>query len=235
MWTTHRWLYAGIFVLMCFASTVFADTVTVTLTSPPPGPYRDGIYVSPYTANINGIPTVVICDDFFDDTAAGQTWQATVNTFSTLGNALFSSNPQGYNQAAWLTLQLLTRTPGSAEQAYYSYAIWAVFAPGQVTAWLNSYHDTAAYNAIFGTNGIVASVPTSFQPGQFSNFEIYTPYNAHGATCSSAGNCLAQEFLAVQVPEGGSEIVYLLLSALVLGAIFLRLHFKEIGGRIRER
>ena len=232
--TNRLWAYAGIIALVCFASSVFADSIPVnlTLTSPPPGPSRDGIYISPYTANINGVSTTIICDDFLDDTVAGGSWQATVNNFGSLGNALFAGNPQGYGQAAWLTLQLLAQNPGSAQQAYYSYAIWAVFAPTQVRAWLNNYHDTAAYNAIFGSNGIMASVPTSFQPGQFSNFTIYTPYNVLGATCSVAGSCRAQEFLAVRVPEGGSEMLYLLLGALAFsGAIFLRIHSREIGGR----
>jgi hypothetical protein len=226
------WLFVGMVALLCFTSPVFADSipVNITLTSPPPGPSRDGIYVSPYTANINGVSTTIICDDFFDDTPVGGTWQATRNNFSNLGRALFASNSQGYDEAAWLTLELLKQTPGSAEQAYYSFAMWAVFDPPGVKSWLNSYHDTAAYNAIFGTNGILAGIPTSFQPGEFSNFAIYTPVNASGTVCSTPDSCPAQEFLAVSVPEGASQMVYLLLSALVgAGAMLFRRHSNETG------
>ena len=40
----------------------------------------DGIYVSPYQAVINGVPTYVICDDFEDDVQVLESWTASSGT-----------------------------------------------------------------------------------------------------------------------------------------------------------
>jgi hypothetical protein len=95
--TNRLWAYAGIIALVCFAPSVFADSIPVnlTLTSPPPGPSRDGIYISPYTANINGVSSTIICDDFLDDTVAGGSWQATVNNFGSLQRDLRNQRNHG--------------------------------------------------------------------------------------------------------------------------------------------
>ena len=77
-------------ILWSSVSLAFADTVTMQLIGPPPGPSMGGIFTSPYTAIVGGpnetadpgtgliagVPTSVICDDFFGDVSTSMPpWQ----------------------------------------------------------------------------------------------------------------------------------------------------------------
>ncbi len=166
----------------------------------------DGVYISPYTALINGVSTTVICDDFADEVSIGETWQATVSTVASLSpnvkwatdsDPLVQPYPyneqQSYNEAAWLTGQLLA-TSDPTQMGEISYAIWAVFDPTGVQNWLNSYHDTTTYNAIWGSGGLLSQAASqTYYPGEFSNVSVYTPMTGTQSCCGPP-----QEFLAVQ-------------------------------------
>jgi hypothetical protein len=234
----------GAMAVLLLAPGAFAQS-TVTLTGVQ-GSAWDGIYVSPYYATVNGVPnTPVVCDDFADDSYLNSTWNANVTSFSSL-----SSSPGGlagtawgnvagttfkmYEEAAWLTEQVLTQAPGSAAQISYSFADWAVMDPSGVLSWLKAYGDTGLCNAIFGTGNncandnvtagglLYTAQNNTYTAGEFSNVVIISPDVPGSNTVCTPGNCPSQEFLEV-VPEGGAAFAYLFLAALCcFGAIYTR-------------
>jgi len=253
------------FAALCFAPGAFAQTIDVTSA----GNFGyDGVYISPYSGTVNGTAnTTIICNDFADETQLNTPWNVGVTTFSSLstslgntlwgsyyktavyalaGTALSATQIVGlYDEAAWLAEALLTQTPGSHNQAYYSYAVWAVFDPNAVAAQFTKYNDQTACQAVFGASAWSGSTCTAqlggllktassqtFTAGEFSNLLILTPLNGGNVcspTISGAGNCAGQEFFAV-VAEGGSAATYLLLAGLVcFGAI--RLRSRDQGSR----
>jgi hypothetical protein len=169
----------------------------------------DGIYVSPYTATINGVQTYVICDDFYNDVDLDESWTVQANSvtsaptsglFGTASpdsanhNAAVSQGVNvttGYEEVAWLSQQLIgsLSTMSSYDQDLYSYAIWAVFDPNGVQAWLDSYGNSAFWTAVSGEVQ-TASTHTS---GNFSNVTVYTPVGNETPNCCG----VAQEFIAV--------------------------------------
>jgi hypothetical protein len=239
----------------CVVPCSFAQ-VNVDVTSAG-GFVRDGIYMSPYYATIDSEKNVtIICDDFADETYLNTSWKGTLTSFSNLASNLGSTvwgswlgSPAGgsvsastiytlYQEAAWLTESLLSLVPptGTANQANYSFAEWAVFDPNGVLNWLKAHNDTAACQAVFGNNctSIVASAGSllyasqqNYGSGNYSNLAILTPL-VNGKVCTPAisgrGNCPAQEFFAVvTAAEGGAAALYLLLAAAVcFGAMYIR-------------
>jgi len=239
----------GLLAALCVVPSAFAqDTVVLTGAG---GFAWDGIYISPYYGTVDGVPnTQVICDDFADESQLnGKPWNANITqlsslSVSTLGNTLWGAYYSGsqstqtiinwYEEAAWLTLGLLAQTPKSADRAYYSYAIWAVFDPGGVLSWLSSHNDTAACNFIFGAGNnckttnltagaLLLTAQNSYMNGNYSNFLIITPLASNGQVCTPwSGNCPSQEFFEI-VAEGGTAAMYLLLASLsCFGAMLLR-------------
>ena len=237
MVTYCRAAFLGFLVLAligCLAPAALAGTVTARLNDPPSDNTMDGIYVGPYSA-INtqtGGAMTVTCDDFAD-TSNYSTSSYTINTLSSLGSTLWGAQllkagdtmsqiTALYEQAAWLDLGMM-QVSGTT-QAYYSFALWAVFDATDVLNWLKGYHDFAACNAVFGAGnncnsttitqgGLLASAQQNYASGNYSNLLILTPIG-----CGPTG-CPEQEFLEfVQVPEGGTALLYLGLTGLVMGA-----------------
>ena len=239
----------ALLVLLCFAPGASAQN-TVVLTDA--GDFVwDNIYVSPYYGTVNGVPnTQVICDDFMDQSQLnGKPWNANITQLSslsasTLGNTIWGSYYAGsqstqtiinwYEEAAWLTLGLLAQPAKSADKAYYSYAIWAVFDAEGVRSWLNSHNDTAACNFIFGAGNnckntnltagaLLLTAQQSYQSGNYSNFLIITPLGSNWKVCTPGnGSCPSQEFFEV-VAEGGTAAMYLLLASFsCFAAMFFR-------------
>ncbi len=229
----------------------WAQTVELQINNPPSNNILDDIYVGSYSAN-NVTPggpggTVQItCDDFRDESNYN-VWTYNVNTFSSLGSTLWgqtlgtaAATPL-YEEAAWLTLQMLPLT--GTTQAEYSYAIWAVFQPNQVATWLTSANDSTTCNAVFGNNAWVAgsgcnpskgkagtgllsmAAGQSFYAGEFSNVLILTPQGCSGSSCPE------QEFFEVVAAEGGATAGYLLLAGFAcLGAMLFRSRQQASGG-----
>jgi hypothetical protein len=213
------WLLAA---LVCLAPAAFAGNqyVTAQLDNPPSNNILDGIYVGPYNGvnTQTGAAMQMTCDDFKDESNSNvETY--TVNTLSNLGNAIWGSMPNAtklYEEAGWLDLGMMNQT--GAQQGYYSYALWAIFQPNQVLSWLQSYHDYAACNAVFGAGnncqsttitagGLLSLASLDYSQDSYSNMLILTP------TCVG-GVCQEQEFLEFTTPEGGATSLYLLLSGL---------------------
>lgn len=183
----------------------FQLTLAGNGTSTGNGYVLDGIYISPYTAVVNGVSTLVICDDFTHDVALGETWQVTTSTVASLAsNVMWKNDPNeqtDYNEAAWLVNQLLAPNLSPTQMGEISYAIWAVFDPTDVQSWLKAYGDTSTCNAIWGSgdctnisgSGGLLSQAAKNSGGDFSNVLVYTPVAYSQSCCGTP-----QEFLAVQ-------------------------------------
>jgi hypothetical protein len=197
---------AGLASAQCPQSTIPATNFC--LSGVGNGNSLDGIYVSPYQALINGVPTYVICDDFEDDVNLYETWTATSGTVGSSTVGLFGSESSAqYAQVAWLAGQLITNLPTltSYQQDLLSYSIWSVFDPGTaptsmnpggtgVQGWLDSNPSGGlTYAAV---QAEVALAPTS---GNFSNVTVYTPVTGTESCCGRP-----QEFLTVSTPEAPS-------------------------------
>jgi hypothetical protein len=171
----------------------------------------DGIYVSPYMAIVNGVETEVICDDFANEVALGESWTASEGVVGTSTEGLFGpENSAGYAQVAWLSEQLLmpANLSNPSQQALITYAIWSVFEPTDVEAWLNANPSGGlTWSAVYAESQLA---PTS---GNFSNVDIYTPTG--GETCCGT----AQEFVVVDAPKSAAEAS----SPAILGIDFLGL------------
>lgn len=219
--------------------------LSVTLTGNTSGPVYDGIYMSPYYATVGGAAnTPVICDDFGDESYFGSTWNATVTSFSNITSnntswGLAGANTSLYGAVGYLANLVLSAAPGSTTQIIDTFALWAVFDPSGVEKYLASHPipsgplTTATLcSDIFGPSGCTGSVQNGGllytalnSTGTYLNLVVLSP-EVTGTTklCTAeSGNCSAQEFISVSVPEGGTAAAYLLLAGLCsVGAMFLR-------------
>jgi hypothetical protein len=216
-------------VLLCLASFAFAQDSTLTLTSAGDN-IMDNIYVGPYTGTIGGnAGQQIICDDFSDESEVGNGWATTANsiTMADMGNTLWgqalgASEALGlYQEAAYITYQMLTGNNSQTQIGYMSYAIWYLFDSTAVTSYLGSM--TGANSAIWsGLEAVLAAASgKSLSATLLSEFVIYTPL-VNGQPCSNPGQCPGQEFMEfVQAPEGGGALAYLLLAGVAcFGAMF---------------
>jgi hypothetical protein len=229
----------GVLACFSFAPCAFAQ-VTLQIDAVPSDNVMDDIYVGPYAATNTqtGAGTQIICDDFVDESNSKATTY-TVSNFSELGSTMWGSYlmssgggdhtlgyvTQLYDEAAWLAIGMFRQT--GTEQGYYSYALWAIFAPNQVLAWLSSAKDYAACNAVFGnsctsTTATVGSLLYTAQNGSTGgNYSNILILDANG--CKTPGSCGEQEFFEVVAAEGGGAAMYALLASMCcLVAIFLR-------------
>jgi hypothetical protein len=179
----------AVFGMVLVAPAANADglPVLVTLTGVSGGSVN-GVDTSPYYATVGsttGVP--IVCDDYWHEVYIGESWSATVNTFSTLDQARFQGvNPAAtllmYEEAGFLIEQLASN-PGAANDI--SFAIWSIFSPGVPSTGNSAWWLTDAQNQ-------------TYTPGEFANFEILTP------TDSSPWS--AQEYL-VNTPEPASLLL----------------------------
>ncbi len=198
------------------------------------------MYISPYHANVGGVPTLVICDDFADDTYPNESWMATRTDFSDLTqtrntiqwNLDAADQQQDYTEAAWLTEQLLSvysiNPNDTVTLGEISFAIWGVFDNAAIP-YLAANDSGAGYeNCANGAcywlsqaQSLYAS--NSITLGQFSNFTVYSPTNT-APTCP--GGCPSsppQEFLTVTTPEPSAPaLLGVYLSGLVALIILFR-------------
>jgi hypothetical protein len=89
-----------------------------------------GVYVSPYSALIDGMPALVVCDDFYAHTNIGPpAW--TANVTQGIGGSLSNTRWQDaglYDQAAWLVTQIMSAYSAgdTARQGHASFALWGL-------------------------------------------------------------------------------------------------------------
>ncbi len=178
-------------------------TASMTLTGPGTNGALGNVYVGPYQGTINGVSTQIICDDFYDDSFLNESWTATVSSFSDLSHTKYgATNLTQYDQAAWLTLQLLntsTTCPAAANCAGdIQFAIWQVFDNGGSNQPFSLLSGNNLSNARYW---LQQAQSQSYTTGQFSNFSSYTPIwtpSCGGSPCPASP---PQEFFAVSTPE----------------------------------
>jgi hypothetical protein len=195
---------------------VASAQVTMVLTGPTSGPVLDGVYISPYTATINGVPTTVICDDFSTDISFGYSWMANKTNLASINSEVapdstlkfdnglpIDPNPgptaaqqrQDYTVAAYLATEIIgaQQSGNVTAQGQYSYALWSLFEGSAVQSWLASYHDAGTWNAAQADLASARSFVNAhaLTPGSYANVDIY----------SSTPLAASQEFLAVSAPE----------------------------------
>lgn len=180
-----------------------ATTVTVKLTGVN-GVSQNGVYVDPYYGTINNSPAILVCDDFNHETSVGESWTATVSTFSNLSSVRFQQNTEAltlkdYDEVAYLYNQLLDNP---SQYSDISFALWSIFTPSIKN--LSGFTNPSQ-------NWLIQAQNQNYSPGQFSNFEILTP--------TSSGPGSPQEFLS-ETPEPAN--VLLLLSGLAALSLLWR-------------
>jgi hypothetical protein len=229
--------------LACFFSALGlrADTVSMTLTNPPPGNTLGDVYVDPYTATVNGVSTAVICDDWSDNTYTDETWTANVTNEAEVSTAnpapKFGDNQALYNEVTWLADQMLPATSQNAtEDTELSIAIWDLTYGANGTneetpaplAYLETYGTSSEYGQAItdiceaeGTaagGGLCAGTNYAGEAGYISanDWEILTPTSA-APTCSGAACPTAppQEFL-VEVAAEPSSLALLAVELLLM-------------------
>jgi len=178
-------------LLFVFAATVcaFADPVQVIFAGVG-GNSQNGEYTYPYYLTINNGPQIpVICDDFYHQSAIGDTWQANITSLAggDLSNTRFSGLPDAlhlYQEAGFLLMQI--NDSNTAEWGNINFAVWQIFNP-----------DVNAGDTPPGTKGAAywlnLAETTDMSGIDFSGVNIVTPLDAHG----QGGD---QEFLYV-TPE----------------------------------
>lgn len=157
----------------------------------------DGVYISPYTATIDGVSTFVICDDFQDEVQVGESWAVTSSTgrTSTIGR-FGAENSDGYAKVAWLSQQLMTQPSSNA--GAISFAIWAVFDQANVFNWLTAYNDTTTKNAV--TGWLTAAAGHTGDDYSYATF--YTPVAGTQTCCGPP-----QEFVVIRTPEASAPVI----------------------------
>jgi hypothetical protein len=248
---TQSWLFASL-ALICLATGAMAGTtVSMQLIGPPPGPSLGGIYTSPYIAligpagqtqtqgQINGVSTLVVCDDFQTDVSpVTPPWQAIETDLNTIlsesttsgvvkfdNSATVAQQQFDYQVAAYLALEILntdqSTMPGQVTAGQLSFAMWAVFDPasdpnGPLSGNFVTGSDLAAAQNDLSAAQAAVSAP-GFSLGNY-NVNIFTssPLNA------------AQEFITVTAPEASTPI---LMAADVLGLLLLVGFFRKRAAR----
>jgi len=231
--------WGAVLLVLCFAPLAFSQTVSLTLDNG--GPYTmDGVYVGPYnfteTQNNSSKSAQLICDDFKDEVYPGESWTAKVTSFSSInsnstGLMFYNSTAgsssifgiagnfvQGYEAMAYLATQMLplASNPSNATTVgYMAYAIWAIFEPSTVKAWLSSDSTAWAQVVTYVQNALKFVESNNVSPSYFAGWEILTPI-----TCTSSQSCPPQEYFQY-VPEGGAALAYLLMAGVSCYAAML--------------
>jgi hypothetical protein len=207
-----------LFVISVSAIPAAAGPVNVTLKGAS-GVAQGGVIVAPYYLSINGGPKIpVVCDDYTHGVYTGESWTATINTFSTLASTRFGLGAfQQYAEAAWLVTQILAQP---SQDGNLNFAIWALFAPTQTKANTKGWTAGAQnwYKAAFAWFGSHCSkVTDTCSEINLANYAIITP--------TSSGLKSPQEYIVI-TPEPATIALFgagLLLLAL-LSRKLLQIH-----------
>lgn len=199
------WIFtAAVAAIFCFAPSALADGVKMDLTSAGSNTLG-GAYVGPYTATVNGVTALVVCDDYADDSYIGETWTATANTLANLTGTKWGGKSQalqGYYEMAWLFTQMVNSNNPSVV-ADLQYAIWAVFDPNALSA--------ISGENLFNTVWWVSQARLQkYSAGEFSNIVLYTPNANYPIVCGghACQNTPPQEFMSyTPTPEPASLLL----------------------------
>ncbi len=203
----------GVIVVFFFVCHAFGQ-VSMDLTSAGNN-IVGGVYADPYTAYINGVQTLVICDDYTDESYVPESWSATVtnmaslNTSSTVlwkSGADGLSEDQAYVVAAYLATEIIEAydTSNWTAAGEYSYALWGLYVPA-------AFNDIPSEAGVAEADLAAAVTATANQTiANYANVNIYTP-NGTAPTCpgypNGCPNSPPQEFLTVTTPEASTPVL----------------------------
>jgi hypothetical protein len=208
--------------------------VTMTLTGVT-GPSMGGVYTSPYTATINGVNTLVICDDFLTDVSIGETWDAAATTISSLTgpgtstavkfehNATAAQQQENYATAAFLAEEILSQDQNTLSGQYHagilSYALWGLFDPTLLTLYQGASIANCNQNHSYGclTAQEIADAKTALSNAE-SGAGSYTQYS-NVTAYTSVPQSASQEYLVVSMSEPPSPAI-IGIEVLGLGGLF---------------
>ncbi len=177
-------LIASVLLALLFVIPAGANTVQLTFTGTGSNT-SGGYYVYPYYFTVGNTTSVpLLCDDFGNSITQGQSWTATVSTFSNLSGTLFAGLTNStalYQEAGWLFLQLGSN-PSSGTAAAINWAIWGLFDSALTTCTSgknctsnqSSYNSSGAAQWVTQAQNTIGSLPANY----FNNLVIYTPVNA---------------------------------------------------------
>ncbi len=186
-----RLIALGLICAVILVGTALADSVTLTGAGPA---NQGGVYVYPYTLNINGTSYAAICDDYSHEVWIGENWTANIYNFSQYQSARFGSQGlQNYEEAAWLLSQI--PSAGASEVGDINFAVWSIFTPGVPVQPKTSTLDGSAY----WLTAASTAASNNFYGMNFSNYRIVTP--------TDSGTGSAQEYLITAVPEPSSMLM----------------------------
>jgi len=136
----------------------------------------------------------LFCDDFLHEIYIGETWSASVHTFSDLGDVRFqglnsSQTLKHYGEIAWL-IQEMSQHP--SQLGDIQFALWAVNDPAVASQ--SGYNSDSAYWLSQAEN-------KTYTPAMFGNFEILTP-------TSSAVTSAQEMFVPTATPEPASLFLF---------------------------
>ncbi len=184
-------------VLLLLTASAFADSQVTMRFLGHGGTNRDPVY--PWSLEIDGVPTTLICDAADNSNVRGETWQANVtNILNGPTTGLFQGRTLlDYKAAAVIFSDILFHgaNPGDA-----NWAIWALFTPGVKNNPHFNADALALYNAALA---LAPHLPQSF----FKNYVIYTPIAGTQSCYPKCG--LPQEFIGYSlVPEPGTLLLF---------------------------
>ena len=211
--------------LALFAPAALADSASMLLTGVGNNGAMGGVYIGPYVATVNGATgTPVICDDYADESYLNESWTANVSTFADLSNTKWASLKNSttlYEEAAWLTEQLVSASPSQAGDIQF--AIWVIFDPAALGTLSST--DQANVECL-----MMNAQSQTFWSGEFSNILIYTPNANDPILCDghSCANTPPQEFLVV-TPEP-CELTLLLAG--LFGCVILAVRKNRSAARL---
>jgi hypothetical protein len=216
---------ATAFLFFCLVASASADTVSMTFTSAGSN-ILDNSYVGPYTGTINGVTTLLVCDDYADNVYQGENWTANVTSLASSNlSATKWGNATGYGEAAWLTQQMFSGNYNSTQIGELQYALWDVFDPQAFTDLANDGYSTQLTAA---NTYLSDSEKADLSSINFSNFTVYTPTSAPpscgGSPCESSP---PQEFITYTTPEAPMPVIFL-ADLLLLGTAVMMLRRRGI-------
>lgn len=187
-----RLIGLGIACALLLAGTAFADSVTLTGAGPA---NQGGVYVYPYTLNIDGTSYAGICDDYNHEVHVGESWTANLYSLTPAGMnfARFGTEGlQNYEEAAWLLSQI--PSAGASEVGDINFAVWSIFTAGVPVQPKTSTLDGSAYWLAQASS----AASNGFGGMSFDSYRIVTP--------TDSGTGSAQEYL-IRVPEPSSMLM----------------------------
>jgi hypothetical protein len=191
-------------ILLAFAGSALADTVSMTFLGPA-GNSSGGVYTYPYEFSVNGgAPVALICDAFDNEVVAGETWTATVNSL-TSGNGLFGSQLNNYKAAGLIFQGIVNGSITDTNAA--NWAIWGLFS---ADATANAYYQSSGAGLLATWYQLAAALTPN---SAFANLVLYTPV----AGTQSWSGSLPQEYIGLVNVAEPAEIAMMLM--LVIGGM----------------